>query len=218
MKLNLLLIASIIAISGCASNKREASVESGPITAINSQKLTSSFKRQGIKLEWDCAWGTGMFESTCVKNDIRAIEVTGYAFSNGNSEAMRELAFKAAHDIALDKLVRFIRQDLNSQRVTTTIAKSIEKAEDNIKRKIKRDEEFEVNDEDAMKDTNIAIRKNTNDTVRTITESIRTNAQGIVNGVTPVSEEIVDRQTVKVTLRWDKNNIEAIKRLRKAGL
>jgi phosphosulfolactate synthase (CoM biosynthesis protein A) len=98
--------------------------------------------------------------------------------------------------------------------VTNTIAKNIEKAEDNIKRKIKRDEEFEMTDEEAMKDTNIAVRKNTSDTVRTMTDSVRTNAQGIIKGARAIEEEIVGPQTVKVVIRWDTNSERASNYLR----
>ena len=155
-----------------------------------------------------------MFDATCIKNEIKAIEVTGYAPSFGASEVMRETAFKVAHDQALDKLIRFVKQDISSSRVTNTIAKNIEKAEDNIKRKIKRDEEFEMTDEEAMKDTNIAVRKNTSDTVRTMTDSVRTNAQGIIKGARAIEEEIVGPQTVKVVIRWDTNSERASNYLR----
>jgi len=213
MKLTVIAIATVIALAGCSS-ARKATVESAPIEALNAQKLSSSFKRQGIKIEWDCKYFTGVFDATCIKNEIKAIEVTGYAPSFGASEVMRETAFKVAHDQALDKLIRFVKQDISSSRVTNTIAKNIEKAEDNIKRKIKRDEEFEMTDEEAMKDTNIAVRKNTSDTVRTMTDSVRTNAQGIIKGARAIEEEIVGPQTVKVVIRWDTNSERASNYLR----
>ena len=78
MKLKLLALALFVTLVGCSSTKLPASVESAPITAINTQKLTSSFKRQGIKMEWECAWGTGAFgltDAMCSKGDIKSIEV-----------------------------------------------------------------------------------------------------------------------------------------------
>ncbi len=214
VKLKVLTLATMIALAGCSTTKH-ASVESGPVEALNNQKLSSSFKRQGIKIEWDCKYFTGITEATCIKNDIKAIEVTGYAPSYGASEVMRENAFKVAHDQALDKLIRFVKQDITSTRTTQTIAKAIEKAEDNIKRRIKRDEEFELSDEEAMKDTNIAVRKNTADTVRTMTETVRTQAHGIIKGARAINEEIVGPQTVKVTIRWDVDSERASNYLRK---
>jgi hypothetical protein len=207
MNYKLALIATSIILAGCsgAPTKPEG-LDSGPITAINAQKLSSSFKRQGIKLEWDCKWGSGVFEATCIKGEATAIEVTGYAPSFGNSEVMRETAFIVAQTSALDKLARFIKQDINSSRVITTLTKNIEKAQDRTKSKINNNDTVEMADDDKSKDTNNAVRENTNETVRTVTDNIRTSAQAILRGVKTVDEAIVDRQTVSVTIRWDKNS------------
>ena len=214
--MNYKIFAATVAVvlSGCSSVPT-AGIESGPITAVNAQKLSSSFKRQGIKLEWECKWGSGILDATCIKGDATAIEVTGYAPSFGNSEVMRENAFLVAQTTAMDKLVRFIKQDINSTRVINTMSKNIEKANDRIKSKIRSNEEVAMSDEDAAKDTNYAIRENTNDTVRTVTETIRSQAQGILRGVRTVDESVVDRQTVSATIRWDKSGESAANYLRK---
>jgi hypothetical protein len=215
MKFKVLVLVSAIMLAGCSSAPKKEGLEAGPITPISAQQLSTSFKRQGVKIEWDCAWGTGLFESTCVKNSIKSIEVTGYASSFGNSEVMREQAFKVAHDTALDKLIRFVRQDIVSTRVTATMSKNIEKAQDRVKHRIKADEEISMSDDEASKDTNWAVRENTNNTVRDLNETIRTNAQGVIRGARSVDEKIVDRQTVAVTLRWDANGDKAAEYLRK---
>jgi hypothetical protein len=206
-KLTALVLA--LALVGCSSTKQAASIEGGQITAINAQKLTTNFKRKGVKLEWECAWGTGAFGLTnamCSKGDIKAIEVTAYATSNGNSENNRETAFKVAEMKAKAKLRHFIHEDVYSSSVVNVMAKNVEKANDRIKNRIKSDEDVAMSDEDASKDTNFAIRENSNDTVRTVTESIRTQAQGILKGIQVADESIVDRQTVAVTIRWDKDS------------
>ena len=59
------------------------------------------------------------------------------------------------------------------------------------------------------KDSNVAVRENANDIVRTVTETIRVNAQGILQGMRVVDEKVVDRQTVQVTIRWDKESEKA---------
>ena len=211
-----LLTVSVLALAlvGCASNKIEP-VEAGPISAINSQKLTTSFKRQGIKMGWDCSWYTKMMNPSCSGGKIAYIEVTGYAPSFGNSENNREIAFGVAADKAKAKLRHFIQEDVYSSRVTNTLSKNVEKATDRIKSKINAGEDVEMSDEDASKDTNHAIRENTNDTVRTITENIRVNASGILRGVHVIDEIIVDRQTVAVTIRWDSDSENASKYLTK---
>ena len=213
MKLTLLALVTVVTLAGCAT--KQASIEPGQITAINSQKLTTGFKRQGIKLEWSCKWFTGITDTTCVKGDITAIEVSAYATSNGNSENNRETAFMVAGDKAKAKLRHFINEDVFSSRTTNVMSKNVEKANDRIKSKIKSDEDVAMSDEDVAKDTNYAIRENVNDTVRTVVESIRVQASGILRGVKIIDEQIVDRQTVSVTIRWDKDSEDFARSLNK---
>jgi hypothetical protein len=219
MKRSLVSLVLVSMLAACSSTKMSGPVDAGPVTSINAQKLETTFKRRGVKLEWECAWGTGAFgltDAMCVKGDIKAVEVTGYAPSYGNSEVMRENAFKVAEMQAKAKLRRFIQEDVSTTQVQNVLAKSVEKANDRIKNRIKTDEAVSMSEEDASKDTNFAVRENTNDTTRTVTETIRVNAQGILKGVRVIDEQIVDRQTVAVVIRWDKENESGAKALRKA--
>lgn len=217
MKLTYIVLATAIALSACSTTKKEG-IESPEVTAIQTQKLTSNFKRRGIKIEYGCVWGTGGFgltDAMCIRTDLKAVESTAFAPSYGNSEVNREVAFRVAEDQAKAKLVRFLREDLSSTAVTKTISKNIEKANDRVKQRIKNDQDVEMSEEDASKDTNYAIRENTNDTTRTFIETIRNQSQSILKGVYVVEEKIVDRQTVQITIRWDKDSAEAAKNLRK---
>jgi len=212
MKRVLLVTAIALTLSACGTVGLNKADNPGSITPIHSQKLTSNFTRKGIKLEYDCAFGTGMFGMTdaiCSKTDIKAIEVTAYAPSYGNSENNRENAFRVAEMRAKAKLRHFIQEDVSSSQVKTVIAKNIEKANDRIKQRINANEEVNMTDDEATKETNWAIRENTNDTVQTLTETVRVNAAGIMRGVRAVDEKIVDRQTVQVTIRWDKDSERA---------
>lgn len=213
MKKVLTVIAAAAIMAGCSTIKPSA-VEAPQVTAVSSQKLSTTFKRQGIKMEWDCAWGTGWSDKLCIRGDIKSIEVTGYATSNGNSEALRELAFRVAETQAKAKLRHFLQEDIYSSRVVNTISKNIEKANDRTKTRIE-GEEVSMTDDEASKDTNWAIRENTNNVTRNVVETIRANAQGILRGVYVTDESIVDRQTVKVTIRWDQNSDQFGKALRK---
>lgn len=214
MKRTIVLASLVVLLSACSSSPKEG-LDPGNISAINNQTLTSTFNRQGIKVEWNCVFGTGFSQTTCVQTSIKAIEATGYATSFGNSEVLRETAFKVANDAAMDKLIRFVKQDIKSTRVTTTLAKNIEKAQDRTKSKIRAGEEVSMSDDDAMKDTNYAVRENTNDTVRQVTESIVTNANGIIRGARAIDERIVDRQTVAVTVRWEQGLSKSLNSIRK---
>jgi len=212
MKRVLLVTAIALTLSACSSVSLNKADNPGSMTPIHTQKLSSNFTRKGIKLEYDCAFGTGMFgmtDAVCSKTDIKAIEVTAYAPSYGNSENNRENAFRVAEMRAKAKLRHFIQEDVSSSQVKTVIAKNIEKANDRIKQRISANEEVNMTDDEATKETNWAIRENTNDTVQTLTETVRVNAAGILRGVRSVDEKIVDRQTVQVTIRWDKDSERA---------
>lgn len=209
MKLKLSVIVLALSLAACSSTKPSVGLDGGNVTPINAQKLETTFKRKGIKLEWECAFGTGAFgltDAMCSKGDIKAVEVTGYAPSNGNSEWARENAYKVAEMNAKAKLRRFINEDVYTSEVTNTLSKNVEKANDRIKHRINAGEEVAMSDDEASKDTNFAVRENTNETVRTVTEVIRVNAQGILRGVYMVDSKIVDRQTVSVTIRWDRDS------------
>lgn len=212
MKRVLLATAVAVMLSACSSTKVNRAEDPGSITPVHSQKLSSNFKRKGIKLEFDCAFGTGAFgltDAMCSKTDVKAIEVTAYAPSFGNSENNRENAFRVAEMRAKAKLRHFINEDVQSSQTKQVIAKNIEKANDRIKQRISANEEISMSDDEATKETNWAIRENTNNTVQTLTEVVRVNAQGILRGVVVKEEIIVDRQTVQVTIRWDKDSDRA---------
>jgi hypothetical protein len=210
-----LCVISILTLVACSSTKKNGVDQESSSAPIINQKLATNFKRKGITLEWDCSWGTGFSQATCAKGNFSAIEVTAYAPSFGNSEANREAAFEVAHDIALTKLNRFIQDEVSSSRVMMTMSKNIEKANDSLKSKIRSDEAVILTDEDPFPAANVATRENTNEVVRTVTESIRTQSSGILRGVRTVDERIVDRQTVATTIRWDKDSEQAVRELRK---
>ena len=66
-----------------------------------------------------------------------------------------------------------------------------------------------MSDNEAGQETNWSVRQNTTDTVETVTENVRVNAAGILRGLYIKDAAVVDRQTVQVTLRWDKDSERA---------
>lgn len=218
MKFKYIVLAAAVALAGCSTTKRSEVVDAPAVTAIGNQKLTSNFVRRGVKIEYNCAWGTGAFgltDAMCSKTDLKAIEVTAYAPSYGNSEVNREVAFRVAEDQAKAKLIRFLREDIQSTTVTRTISKNIEKANDRIKQRISASEEVSMSEEEASKDTNFAIRENTNNTTREFVDTVRNQAAGILKGIQVVDEKIVDRQTVQVTIRWDRDTLNTARDIRR---
>lgn len=207
--LSLILVAALV---GCSSKPKK--VEAPQVTAIGNQRLETSFKRQGIKIEWDCSWMSKITDPSCEGGDIKSIEVTAYATSNGNSENNREDAFRVAEIRAKAKLRHFIAEEVRSTQTVNTLSKNLEKANDRIKNRIANSEQVSMSDDEASKDTNWAIRENNNNIARTVVENIQKNAQGILRGVYVIKESVVDKQTVSTTIRWDQNSFRASDSLR----
>ena len=209
MSAKVLSAISLAVLLGACATKVPVT-EAPPVTAIGNQKLTSNFTRKGIKVEFECGYFTN--KNNCHNGEFQSIEVTAVATSNGNSENNREDAFKVAELKAKAKLRKFIREDVNTSEVTHVLTKNVEKANDKIKSKIASNEDVSVTDTEVDKedkDANTAVRENPNDIARTVTEDIRVQANGILKGVYVLDEKIVDRQTVQVTIRWDKQSEKA---------
>mgnify|MGYP003339498108 CR=1 FL=1 len=149
MKRALLVTAIALALSACSSTKSTNKAEDpGSVTPVYAQKLSSNFKRKGIKLEFDC--GTiSSWTSGCNKAEPTAIEVTSYATSFGNSENNREHAFRVAEMNAKAKLRKFIHEDVATSETKQVISKNIEKANDRIKQRINANEEVNMTDDEA---------------------------------------------------------------------
>jgi predicted nucleic acid-binding protein len=214
MKNLIYIIPLSLFLVACSSTKKPEALDTVQTEALGNQRLVSNFKRQGVKIEWNCRWGTGWSNWSCVKGDLKAIEVTAYANSNGNSDINRETAFRVGAAKAKAKLRNFINEDVSSTTTINTLTKNIEKANDRIKQRIA-GEEVEMTDEEAAKETNWAVRENSNDIARSVTETIRINSAGILKGVYVVNEKVVDRQTVEVTIRWDRDSEKANSYLKK---
>ena len=206
MKYTLIALA-IASLVGCSSTTRGQ----GELDPIRSQKLSTSFKSDTIKIETDCSWYS-INKSDCA---IISIESTGTASANGNTESNLRTALIRAGDKARANVRHFIQEDVSSTRVNNTIAKNVEKANDRVKSRTNIGEEVKMSDSDAEKDTNYSIRENSNDTAYQLTESIRVNASGILRGFRVAKQEVVGKQEVAVTIRWDKESERTSNSLRK---
>jgi hypothetical protein len=202
-----ILIPIVLALSACSTVKRGE----GELAPIRNQKLNTSFKKDTIRIETDCAWYKP-FKSEC---DVVAIEVVATATTNGNSENNLRTALTRAEMTAKANVRHFLQEEVKSERVKTTLAKNVEKAQDRVKSRTTIGEEVKMSDTDAEKDTNYSIQENSNDTAYTLQETIRTNAQGILRGFRIASQEVSGNQQVSVTLRWDKDSDRTAALLRK---
>jgi hypothetical protein len=193
MKLKLSAVAIVVLLSACSSTKSvDGTNGSGPIT---SQKLSTSFVSEKIKVETKCEWfGLG---SNC---KIIAIESTGTAPTFGNTTSNRKNALTIAEMRANSNVGEFLNKEISTNRVNTTIAKNIEKAKDVVKSGNADGSTVEMTDKEAA---NTSLRENQNDTVVQLTETIKTNSSAILKGFIKIKEEVIGPQEVAVTIRWD---------------
>jgi hypothetical protein len=177
-------------------------------TPIANQKLSTSFVGEKIKLETKCSW-FGL-SSDC---QVIAIEATGTAPSYGNTTSNIRNAFTRAEMKAQAQIARFLNEEVTSDRVQSTIAKNIERATDKVKSGKADDNAIEMTDKEA---NNISLRENNNDTVVTLTETIRTSAKAILSGFKKIDEKVIGDQEVAVTIRWDLDSNASRKQLLKS--
>jgi hypothetical protein len=200
MKKTLTVLAITAVLAGCSTTKSV-----NPDEPIRNQKLSTSFVSEGIKIETDCAWYK-FGKSEC---DVTAIESTAVAWTNGATAVQVGEARKVARMEASANVAHFLNEKITSNRVTTVMAKHIEKAKDSI-----------TSDKSAMTDKeaqqlNTINRENANDTARTVTRSISANAEAILKGFKTIKEEPVGQQEISVTIRWDLESDRAAAQLRK---
>lgn len=203
-----LFLAAVVGMSlvGCSSVK--LTENEGP---IRSQKLSTSFVQEGIKIETDCAW----YQFGKTDCEIIAIESRATTDTNGGTTANRNSAMTRATLKAKANVRHFLNEEVTSSRVNTTIAKNMEKAADKSKTSGNSNEVIGMTDKEASKDDNYSVRENTNDTAHQVTETVRANAEGILRGFRVAKQEIVGNQEVAVTIRWDLNNDKAAAQMRK---
>lgn len=206
MKLKLSALVIAVSLTACSSMKTSNGTNTS--TPIANQKLSTSFVGEKIKLETKCSWFS--FGSNC---EVVAIEATGTAPSFGNTTSNMRNALTRAEMKAQAQVARFLNEEVTSDRVKKTIAKNIERATDKVNSGKADDSTVEMTDKEA---SNISLRENNNDTVVTLTETVRTSAKSILSGFVKIDEKVIGEQEVAVTIRWDVESGLSRKQLLKA--
>ena len=206
MKLKLSALVIAVSLTACSSMKTSNGTNTS--TPIANQKLSTSFVGEKIKLETKCSWFS--FGSNC---EVVAIEATGTAPSFGNTTSNMRNALTRAEMKAQAQVARFLNEEVTSDRVKKTIAKNIERATDKVNSGKADDSTVEMTDKEA---DNISLRENNNDTVVTLTETVRTSAKSILSGFVKIDEKVIGEQEVAVTIRWDVESGLSRKQLLKA--
>lgn len=219
MKHKLIVVAVAAAVTGCAMFDRVTQVrpgttiDPGPQQAISEQRMTSDFRREGVRVIYTL---TGALE---------AIEATGYAPVWGNSENARREAFRAAELEAKKALNDFINQEtITSTKSMEIISKNLEKARDTKVNNFasnrlpnmisSSDEDLENNsrtqaDGDRSQTENVARREDAMRIATNTRTEIRVQNRGILGGLQFKEGGVInDGRTVRAVWRWDKKNNE----------
>jgi hypothetical protein len=191
-----------VAISGCSTAVTNSNEQ------IRNQKLSTSFVGEGIRIETNCAWYKP-WKSDC---EIVSIEAIATAPTFGNTVPNRKNALTVAEMYAGANVSHFIKQNITSSRVTSTIAKNVEKARDKLNTNHGDHEVVEMSDKEA-KATNVSVRENSNDTAVQLTTTVKANSTAILRGFKVIKQEVVGAQEVAVTIRWDKDSEKTAKLL-----
>lgn len=110
----------VLALVGCSSTKQLTGIDPGTIVPVKEQRLSTDFKREGVRVTYTFS------------GDVEKIESFGYA------EVWRGQYQIVAEADAKDKLIKFLRgENVDTQRMTKVIAKSIERSQDNTLNKFK---------------------------------------------------------------------------------
>ena len=191
-----------VAITGCSTAVTNSNEQ------IRNQKLSTSFVGEGIRIETNCAWYKP-WKNDC---EIVSIEAIATAPTFGNTVPNRKNALTVAEMYAGANVSHFIKQNITSSRVTSTIAKNVEKARDKLNTNHGDHEPVEMTDKEA-KASNVSVRENSNDTAVQLTTTVRANSTAILRGFKVVKQEVVGAQEVAVTIRWDKDSEKTAKLL-----
>ena len=191
--ITLTLIAA--AVTGCSTAVTNSNEQ------IRNQKLSTSFVGEGIRIETNCAWYKP-WKNDC---EIVSIEAVATAPTFGNTVPNRKNALTVAEMYAGANVSHFIKQNITSSRVTSTIAKNVEKARDKLNTNHGDHEVIEMSDKEARA-TNVSVRENSNDTAVQLTTTVRANSTAILRGFKVIKQEVVGAQEVAVTIRWDKHS------------
>ena len=195
MKKLFALTVIAVAITGCSTAVTNSNEQ------IRNQKLATSFVGEGIRIETNCTWYKP-WKNDC---EIVSIEAVATAPTFGNTVPNRKNALTVAEMHAGANVSHFIKQNITSSRVTTTIAKNVEKARDKLNTNHGDHEVVEMSDKEA-KGSNVSVRENSNDTAVQLTTTVRSNSSAILSGFKVIKQEVVGPQEVAVTIRWDKDN------------
>jgi hypothetical protein len=216
MKQTVLAVAILatLGLGACSSTKVSnmgpgTTLPTGTQQAISEQRLSSDFKREGVRITYTLG------------GDVDSIEAIGYAPVWGNSQNAAREAFRVAELEAKKSLNDFInRETIASSKSVVMISKNLEQARDNKTNRFatnkNRDEVSAVATDDDVtpkaegeinKEENTAVRNDALRIASQVRTTITVNNRGILGGLYLVEGEVInDGRNVRVVYRWDRKS------------
>ena len=219
MNLKLLVLASVLFMTGCSSlnpfgnrdSRPGITAAAGTDVAFKDQTISTEFQDQGIQVEYT------------LTGDVTRIVVFGYAEAwKGNVDIHSEMD-------AMDKLVKYIYgRDVNNERKVTIYAKTLDDARDNTLNRVKnvdgtmtfqaRDVEAEAarDPTSAQSERNNTSRRVAERLERQITETMQTiTSRGRLTGVRKTGDRTIQNGRMYVArFEWSPRDQENSQRLR----
>lgn len=195
MKSKLVVVGVMLALGACSNRPLK-------VDTVREEELSTSFVAEGIKITSSgCGAVSKLLGRKC---EILAIESTSVAPSNGGTTNNRKNAMDAACGYAIANVRHWMGQRVDSTRTVERVGKSTE---------ISGSQESQNSDRNVGASES-SVRSNDNDTTVIVTNTVRQNASGFMEGWQPVNQEVVGKQEVSCTMGWSKNNTELMKQAR----
>lgn len=187
MNKSLIIIGVALTLSACANKPLK-------VDTVREEELSTDFVAEGIKVTSSgCSTLSQFVGRTC---KIVRIDSTATAPTNGGSNNNRESGIIVACDKALANVSHWMGQRVESDRTTRRVGQSTEVSQSKETQNSSRD----------VGATESSNRENSNDIKTEVTTVVRVNSKKFLTGWFTVDQEVVGKQEVKCTKRWDATN------------
>lgn len=192
MKNSLVIVAIALTLGACSSNPTK-------VDTVRDEELSTDFVAEGIKVTSSgCGTMGKMFGRSC---KVVRIDSTSTAPTNGGTNNNRESGFVVACDKALANVSHWMGQRIESDRSTRRVSQANE---------VSNSKESQSNKGEEGSGES-SVRENANDIKTEVTTVVRVNSKRYLTGWYTAQQEVIGKQEVKCTKRWDATNTELLK-------
>lgn len=192
MKSKLVLISVMLALGACSNRPLK-------VDTVREEELSTDFVAEGVKVSSKgCSAVSKLLGRQCV---ILAIESTSTAPSNGGTTVNRKNAMDAACSYAISNVRHWMGEQVNSSRSVTRTGNSTEVSQS-------KESQNSSKQVGASESSN---RENANDTVTEVTNTVRRQSSGFMQGWQPIKQDVIGAQEVSCTMGWSRKNTDLMK-------